>query len=129
MSGKVALDTSIVVPYLKRDPNLLLLIRDVDEVLIPFIVVGELFFGAFNSTRIAQNVIRVKDFCRDNIILSYSNEIAEEYGKIKAELKTKGRPIPENDIWIGAVARFHRIKLVTRDDHFTNISNLSIVKW
>ena len=129
MSGKVALDTSIVVPYLKRDPVILARYRQADEVLIPFIVIGELFFGAYNSARASENLERVESFCRDNTIMSYSNEIAREYGKIKAELKVKGQPIPENDIWIGAVARFYNISLVTRDDHFSNISNLSILKW
>lgn len=98
MSGKVALDTSIVVPYLKRDPIVLSLIRDAEEILVPFIVVGELFFGAHNSARVKENVVRIENFCRDNTILSYSNEIANEYGRIKAELKRNGRPIPENDI-------------------------------
>lgn len=129
MSGKVALDTSIVVPYLKRDPIVLSLIRDAEEILVPFIVVGELFFGAHNSARVKENVVRIENFCRDNTILSYSNEIANEYGRIKAELKRNGRPIPENDIWIAATARFHNVGLVTRDEHFSLVPNLLIVKW
>ena len=54
---------------------------------------------------------------------------ARRYGTIKNELRRKGRPIPENDIWIAATAIEHALVLVTRDDHFRETDGLEIEAW
>jgi predicted nucleic acid-binding protein len=36
----------------------------------------------------------------------------------------QGRPIPDNDIWIAAIARQHSLSLITRDAHFREIEGL-----
>ena len=51
------------------------------------------------------------------------------YGQIKNALKMKGRPLPENDVWIAAIARQHKLPLVTQDAHFSHIDNLHIESW
>ena len=43
-------------------------------------------------------------------------------------LKAKGRPIPENDIWIAA-ALYHGLTLVSRDVHFAEVEGLRIADW
>ena len=52
-------------------------------------------------------------------------DTARLYGRIKAELRRKGKPIPENDIWIAAAAIQYGLTLVTRDRHFDFIDGLS----
>jgi PIN domain-containing protein len=42
-------------------------------------------------------------------------------GEIRDRLRLKGRPIPENDIWIAATAVQHGLPLATRDDHFKEV--------
>jgi tRNA(fMet)-specific endonuclease VapC len=54
---------------------------------------------------------------------------ARSYGKIKNQLKVKGSPIPENDIWIAALADQYQLLLITRDKHFNNIEAISIETW
>jgi tRNA(fMet)-specific endonuclease VapC len=54
---------------------------------------------------------------------------AETYSHVRDELRRKGRPIPENDIWIAALARQHRQPVVSRDDHFDYVSDLRRVAW
>jgi tRNA(fMet)-specific endonuclease VapC len=44
-------------------------------------------------------------------------------------LRLKGRPLPENDIWIAALALQHNLTLVTRDAHFQEVEHLKIVVW
>jgi tRNA(fMet)-specific endonuclease VapC len=44
-------------------------------------------------------------------------------------LREKGQPIPENDIWIAAIAQQHDLTLVTKDAHFNVIDHLKIEKW
>jgi len=44
-------------------------------------------------------------------------------------LRKKGRPIPENDIWIAAIAFQHDLTLVSRDEHFEEVEDLKLEKW
>jgi len=61
-------------------------------------------------------------------ILPCDAETARLYGDVKHRLMAKGRPIPENDIWIAAIARQHGLAVATRDAHFQQIGGLSVVR-
>ena len=61
--------------------------------------------------------------------ISVGGDVAKEYGVVKQELRRKGRPIPENDIWIAATARQLKLALVTRDRHFDEVDGLTKVDW
>jgi predicted nucleic acid-binding protein len=37
--------------------------------------------------------------------------------------------LPENDIWIAAIALQHDLILVTRDAHFQEVENLQTAMW
>ena len=50
---------------------------------------------------------------------------AKKYGIIKKDLKIKGTPIPENDIWISAIAIQFDLKLAGKGDPFKYIDNLN----
>ncbi len=51
------------------------------------------------------------------------------YGEIKDRLRKKGRPIPENDIWIAAIAFQHDLILISRDEHFREVEDLKLEEW
>lgn len=40
-----------------------------------------------------------------------------------------GRPIPENDIWIAAIAKENDLIVVTRDKHLKNIDFIATEEW
>ena len=54
---------------------------------------------------------------------------AHLYADIRHELKTAGHPIPENDIWIAALARQHRLPIISRDTHFDAVSGIQRIGW
>jgi len=54
---------------------------------------------------------------------------AHQYGIVKELLRRKGRPIPENDVWIAATALLHGLPLVTRDAHFAHVDGLVVEVW
>ena len=54
---------------------------------------------------------------------------ARVYGNIKSILRKKGTPIPENDIWIAALAQRNELIIVTRDKHFKQIESITIENW
>jgi len=129
MSGRFLLDTSIVIALFAEDTSVEEHLKEAEEVFIPSIVLGELYFGVRKSGRIRQNLRRIDELAISSAVLACDLGTAREYGEIKGALQEKGRPIPENDIWIAAIARQHGLTLVTRDEHFKEVEHLNIEVW
>ena len=91
--------------------------------------IGELYYGARKSDKITENLHRVNTFVEEHVFLSCDLETAQWYGIIKDQLRRKGRPIPNNDIWIAAIAMQHGLILVTRDAHFGEVESLQTEHW
>ena len=127
MTDSAAVDTNAVIQLLNRSlhPRVL----GFDEILVPKIVVGELLFGAHNSDRVEDNRRRVFSFLNRVSLLDIDTEIADLYGRIKAQLRRNGKPIPQNDVWIAATAMRHGLPLVTDDQHFERIEGLITIPW
>ena len=104
MSGRVLLDTNIVIALFSNDQTVTEKLAETDEVFLSSIVLGELYFGARNSARTEQNIARLDAFSESSAVLRCDRLTAAHYGRIKHQLKLAGTPIPENDIWISAVA-------------------------
>lgn len=129
MSGRYLLDTNIVIALFAEDISIQKNISKAREIFIPSTVIGELFFGAFKSLRPKENTTRIENFAAANTILVCGTGTGKEYGRIKSLLFKKGKPVPENDIWIAALAMEYNLLLVTRDVHFKNIDGLKLATW
>jgi tRNA(fMet)-specific endonuclease VapC len=88
-----------------------------------------LCYGAYRSARVEANRTRIDEFVGRYAVLACDAVIAVVYGQIKNLLRHKGRPIPENDIWIAGVAHQYQLTLVSRDGHFREIDTLSVETW
>ncbi|MFZ5949129.1 MAG: type II toxin-antitoxin system VapC family toxin [Candidatus Rifleibacteriota bacterium] len=128
MSGKFLLDTNIVIGLFQGEEALIERLKQIKSVFVPSIVIGELYFGAFNSGKPKENVNRVSEFSLKSAILCSDQHTAKIYGEIKTKLKSIGKPIPENDIWIAAIAKQYDLILLSRDVHFKNVSGISCEK-
>lgn len=73
--------------------------------------------------------MKINEFVDEVFVLKSDADTGKYYGSIKKELKEKGKPIPENDIWIIALAIQYNMKVVSRDNHFENVKNLQLIKW
>jgi tRNA(fMet)-specific endonuclease VapC len=100
-----------------------------EEIFLPSIVIGELYYGAKKSGRPTANLQRIDEFAASNVVLGCDSDTARHYGEVKHELQLKGQPIPENDVWIAAIALQHDLTLVTRDGHFAEIEVLRTARW
>jgi tRNA(fMet)-specific endonuclease VapC len=128
-SGKYILDTNIIIALFKNDESVKKHLLELNEIFIPSIVLGELYYGAFNSKLINDNIQKIDELRKVSSVLLCDQYTSLEYGKIKAELKSKGKPMPENDIWIASITKQHNLILVTRDDHFFNVEEVKITRW
>ena len=71
----------------------------------------------------------IRDFLQTAIPLLPDRSTIERYAQVKAELAGMGRLIPDNDIWIAAMARQFDLPVVTRDGHFAVVPALSTLAW
>ncbi|MCG8460004.1 MAG: PIN domain-containing protein [Holophagales bacterium] len=92
-------------------------------------VVGELLYGVAESGRPTENHDRVERLLTRCPLVAQDVETASHYGRLKANLRELGRPIPENDLWIAASALRHGLTLATRDRHFDLIEDLRTERW
>ena len=122
--GKLLVDTSVVVDFFHGDQTLAWMLEQSQPVYVPVVVLGELLAGARRSQRIAENVQQVEEFAKRNIVLSCDHVTASHYADILNQLRARGKPIPENDIWIAAVATQHGFPIATRDAHFDEVESL-----
>jgi len=128
MNGKYLLDTNIVIRLFAGDEVVLSWIKEVNEIYIPSIVLGELFYGAQKSANVESNNSKIAELASQSYILPCDDETAKHYGEIKNNLRKKGKPIPENDIWIAAITKQHSLCLVTSDTHFKEVDGISLTE-
>ena len=129
MPGRFLLDTNIIIALFAAKRKVLQRLRRAERVFVPVIALGELIYGANKSGQARNNLARIEEFAAANTVLFCDLETARQYGRIKDRLRRKGRPLPENDIWIAALARQHRLTLVSRDAHFAEVENLPVKAW
>ena len=129
MPGRVLLDTTIIIALFNQDQAGMKRLGMVEEVFVPSIAIGELFYGAYKSRQVEQNLETIRRFVQANTVLGVDTQTSEVYGQIKNRLRERGRPIPENDIWIAAIAFQHQLELAARDSHFEEVEGLLLQVW
>ena len=127
------LDTDTCSYIMKRSNDVLLKrLRKtpVSDVCISVITKSELLFGVEMSSRRQQDEAALDAFLRYVEVLDFPDEAAPHYAKIRADLKTRGRMIGANDLFIAAHARSLALTLVTNNTReFERIPNLAIENW
>jgi len=126
------IDSDILIYFIKGQ-------RDVVEKLINIppqnlfttrINYTELFYGAYNSTRIKENLETVSGLLDRFQILEFDKNSSEIFAKVKANLKQNGNIIADMDLMIASISISNNYILVTNNiKHFERIKNLKIEKW
>lgn len=118
MSGRFLLDTNILIALFAEEPSVLARLASAESVFVPAIALGELYYGARKSARVDANLNRLDEFAAEAVMLVCDASTARHYGRIKNDLRAKGHPIPENDIWIAAIAAQHGLTRFFPGDFF-----------
>jgi len=128
-NGRLAVDTNAVIAYREGVPEVCNIIEGAGTILLPAIVLGELLYGAGNSTRPQENGQAVRKFLTQSVLMPINENTAICYAATRLKLKRAGRPIPENDIWIAATCLEFDTPLLSRDAHFQHIHELRVINW
>jgi len=92
-------------------------------------VLGELYYAVYASQRHTENLRRLQLLAGALLLWPFDALTAEEFGRIQAEQKAKGRPIPPLDAQIAAVARVNNLVILTDDRHLTFVDGIIVENW
>ena len=123
------LDTNALSAYLDKIPEAVEIVSEARKLAIPVVVAGEFSFGIAQSRHrevYERSLQRMLDRCT---VLDIGIETARHFAAIRLELKSAGKPIPANDLWIAALSRQHAIPVMSRDSHFDFVSGLRRRTW
>lgn len=128
MTG-ICVDTSAYSNFRRGEPRVIEQVDRARWIGVPSIVVGELHAGFRSGTRFDQNLSDLNEFLRHPVVqvLAVDEEVARLYGEIVYELRTAGRPVPTNDIWIAATAARFGATVLTFDSHYRAIGRVGSI--
>lgn len=103
--------------------------RHAEQICISSIVLAELHYGAENSQRTADNLVRIENFVsRLQSILDFDAAAAADFGRIRVALRQT--PIGSIDTLIAAHARSRGLIIVTGNvDEFGRVPGLGVETW
>ena len=126
MGVRILLDTNAYTGFMRGNAGVRELVLSADELLFSVIVIGELQYGFRHGGRLAKNLRELRTFLSDPLLrtVPVGPSTADRYGRIAAQLRAMGRPIPVNDIWIAAQTMEHGADLISADRHFDHVPGL-----
>jgi len=83
MSGRFLLDTNVVIALFAAEAVIQEHLEQAEEVFVPSIVLGELYFGARKSRWVKENLARIDEFALSCAVFVCDTDTAREYGAIK----------------------------------------------
>ena len=126
---RVALDTNRYVDLCKGVAVTVALLESCDEILLPFVVLGELRAGFAHGRRTSENERLLRRFLLKNGVhaLYTDDQTTHHYAAVYRQLRRQGTPIPTNDMWLAALVLQHNLVLHARDKHFDRLPQIARV--
>ena len=127
----ILIDTDICIEILRGNKKVInKRLQNDDEIAVSFMTVGELLYGAYNSSQVDHNISLVEEFLLSVKIINTDFKIMKKFGTIKAELKKQNILLPDADILIASTAINNCEILITGNiKHFNRIEGIKIDNW
>lgn len=123
------LDTNALSALADGDTALAAVLAETVRLAVPVIALGEYRFGIRGSRHRRAYERWLEAHLALFTVLEVDEATTASYAEVRALLKERGHPIPENDVWIAALARQHEQPVVSRDRHFAVVPGLKLVAW
>jgi tRNA(fMet)-specific endonuclease VapC len=127
------LDTNAWIAFLNRRTSKVahrLAATNPAEVRLCSVVMAELYFGAYKSSRTAANLALLARVSAQYASLPFDDVAADHYGQIRVGLARAGTPIGPNDLMIAAIALARGLTLVTHNTaEFGRVPGLRFEDW
>lgn len=124
----VLLDTNAYAAFKQGRSEALKIIQSAKRLAFNSTVFGELLAGFAVGMREEKNRAELQQFLASARvhILTVDEGTAAYYATIFRSLRSKGQPIPTNDMWIAASALQHGYALFSYDRHFYAVDGLLV---
>ena len=126
---RILVDSNRYQDFCKGISEAVHVIRRASDIMIPFIVLGELRAGFACGNRGHENeqvLTRFLNSPRVKILFA-GEETTHQYARLFRQLRKQGTPIPANDLWIAALAVQYDLLLFTRDAHFNHLPQIPLI--
>jgi tRNA(fMet)-specific endonuclease VapC len=126
------LDTDILIYSLKAHEIVQQNLRHHlhDPINVSAVTLMELYYGAYKSQKIANNLAKVKAIENSLEIIPVNREMVEIFGVLKSDLEKVGKPLDDFDLILAATAMSHNLIIVTNNEkHFGRIDGLKMENW
>ncbi len=133
MEAQFLLDTNICIYIRRKRPEPVLRrfksLRH-GEAVLSVITFGELLYGAEKSLHRSAALEQLRELAEILPVMSLPEAAAGIYGRIRAELESKGQMIGNNDLWISAHAKAAGLTLITKNEReFRRVTRLKTENW
>ncbi len=123
------LDTNALSAFADGDPGVGEILRRQARAAIPVIVLGEFRYGIASSRHRPKYEAWLDSQLPHFDVLPVTEDTARSYAAVRIAIKRSGRPIPANDAWIAALALQHGLHVLSRDQHFDAVPDLTREDW
>ncbi len=123
------LDTNALSAWWTGDSGILKVLEKATRICVPVPALAEFRFGVWQSRKRSVMESWMREALTSTDILGVDDATTFHYADLRLALKTAGTPIPMNDLWIAAIARQHRLPVVSLDSHFDVVPDLIRLSW
>jgi predicted nucleic acid-binding protein len=123
------LDTNAVSALAGKDAHLIELLSKSTHLAVTLVSLGEYEFGVLASSKKAALQKWLEAFLLRADVLAPNRQTLPHYAAIRHQLNAAGTPIPANDVWIAALARQHKLPIVSRNAHFDKVKSINHLTW
>jgi len=113
----------------EEDRNLEIVLQEALQPYLSVPVLAEYQYGLIHSRHQQSLMAWLNQLKSSWPLLALDKMTAHFYAEIKNQLVKKGRMIPVNDLWIGALALQHQLPILSEDRHFDYISGVKRIGW
>ena len=129
----ILLDTNVCVGFLHKDSAIIQRLSSAlveDDVAIPGMVEGELYYGVEKSARREENLTLTESFISKMGVIHADDAVMKKFGDLKAALEKTGKRVDDADIIIAATAICNNATLATGNvKHFSRFEGLKLQNW
>lgn len=116
----MVIDTSAYIALQKGIKGARQALADVNVIVVPVIVIGELRYGFLNGSMLVKNEEVLQKFLATEEVQTADVilEATPDYAELYWYAKRKGKVLSHNDLWIASIAKQLNLPLLTLDRDF-----------
>lgn len=122
-------DTNGLSAWWLNEPSFIRHIEHADRLCVPVPALAEFRFGILKSRFHEKMTTWLDAALATTTVLAADETTSRHHAEIRLQLTSAGTPIPMNDLWIAAIARQHRLPVISRDAHFDQVSGITRIGW